>query len=1124
MHFSRRTTKRSGMAVALLSVAFCAGDLQAVNSLTANPSTINLACNTATTGPASTTITIKPVTALTGSNTIAVTVGALTGGLVVNSPATTSLSTANQSAGLAYTVTLAPGCAGAATGQQTFNFKAGGTTDVTITVNITVTATNSGLSPSPSSVSLVCIRTPGSPATYAPGAAQTVNVTSTATGGTPFTVDTTTNTPPLWATVNPTTGGTATGSAVSFSVVAAAGCGGFGAGTTNTGTIHLLNPPAPDKIISVSLQVVPPTVLQATPSPASLSYVKGSGSPGYVDVRVTSAATPAPFFAVDTTSLPIWLNVDSVTGTVPKSIRFSSTSYADSLAPGNYSATVRLNVSGYGPLSLPISLLVNNPAARLTVAEGVTRNLNWTLGQNLPAPYITLVSSDAPIPYSISTGGTLAPVIASSEQKGLAYNFGTAIPVTFNPLVFASAQPGTTLTGTVTITWGTQNSTIVVTFNVTVQSPGAILTSLSPASLPSGGSAGTNYSMAITGTGFVQSTDPTQKTIVGIVVNNAIVQDTNIAVNVVNTSNILLTVTIPASADANLPFANGGTVRLGLCNPSGATCAVPTGQASFTIGSNPIIAAVTSASAFLQVTAPTLQTIAPYDILSVFGTNFCSSAGSGCSSTQVLPGTPDLVSRMYPTSVSPDNVSATQRLLSVSFLTHATPDVLIANAPILFASNNQINVVVPSGVSAQIGNSIDIVVNFGYGNPGATTMKSSIPYTVNVVATNPGIFTVGSDGQGDGAILDSAWNTIGQNNPAGMRSTAADSDIVAIYMTGLGVPDSAGDNSQSGTNGGAVWSTDCISPGSYQTSLNNAISGNLAAIDGAIIQSLLLNADRMAPCLTTAGTDVPTVTVGGVSAPVQYAGWVADSVAGLYQVNIKLPGSGAGPFTSATGASLAGIVAPVQLPVVVTSNSRISQNNVTVWVAPKLKVTGPSGAGLTGTVGVAWGSSNNVVVATEGTPTYQYIVTAGVLPSGLSFGASTGAITGTPAANTAGSYVVTVTAIDSANVPVSGSVTFTLVVAGGLFLTGPSSTITASTGTADAAIATVTATGGTYPYTYAITSPSSLPTGMTINPATGVIGITAATPAATYNITVTATDSTSGTPLTGTFSFTITLS
>src|SRR5262249_19852770 len=130
----------------------------------------------------------------------------------------------------------------------------------------------------------------------------------------------------------------------------------------------------------------------------------------------------------------------------------------------------------------------------------------------------------------------------------------------------------------------------------------------------------------------------------------------------------------------------------------------------------------------------------------------------------------------------------------------------------------------------------------------------------------------------------------------------------------------------------------------------------------------------------------------------------------------------------------------------------------------------------------------------------------------------------TPAANRAGAYVFVVTALDLANVPGTGSVGFTLTLAGGVFLTGATSTAPRSGPTAHASIATVQATGGTYPYTYAITAPVSLPAGMSINTSTGVISVTALTPAGTYNLTVTATDATTGTPLTGTYSFTITLS
>ena len=1090
---------------AMLALTACAGTMHATNTLSVSASTLTLNCNTQT-GPASGTITVKAVTAPLANAPITVTTAAVSNGVVVTAPSSSTLTSTNNTAGIVFTVSFAPGCVGAAAGNQTLTFKNGATNDVTVAVTTTLTATSSGLAAS--AVTITCARTSGG--VYTPGAAQTVSATSTATpGGTPFTVDTVTNAPPAWLTVTPTTGGTATATPVTFTVVAASGCGAFASGTSTIGTIHLLNAPAPDKVIQITLQVVPPTPLTVAPSPATLSYTKLSGTAGYVDVRVTSAVNPAPFFAVNTATLPIWLTVDSTTGSVPKNLRFSTTSVCDTLAPGTYSANVALKVSGYADSTLPVSLLVTNKAPRLSVSEGTTRNISWTLGQPLPTPVITAVSSDSPIPYSVTTGGTLAPVVSSSQQQGLAYAFGTPISVSFNPLVFAAAVPGSILTGTVTLNWGSPVSTIVVTFNVSILSPGAALSGLTPASLPTAG-AGASFNVVLTGSGFVPSADLTQKTKVGVVLNNSIVTDPAISANVINPSNIILTITVPASADPNLPFATsgaGGNVVLGICNPGGGTCSTPTGTAVLTIGGGPIIQAVTSAAAFVQVTPPTLPTIAPFDMVSIFGANFCSSGGTGCGSSQVLYGTEDATLR-YTSTLSPDSAGATQRFVTVSFLTHGSSTVL-GVAPLLFVTNSQINLLVPAALSGSVGaGTVDMVVSFGYGS-GATLLKSS-PFNVNVASNDPGIFTVGADGQGSGAILDSTYAIVSPGNPAGVRSTAADSDVIQLYVTGLGAPDATGSSS----TGISAYPADCTSLGTYLSNLNAFMGSSLTNLDGTTIQSAALGAGRLPPCLATA----PTVTIGGVAATsVLYAGFVPDTISGLYQINVKLPGSAAAYMLN--GVSVSPVVSPVLLPVTVTVGGVPTQAGVSVWVAPRLKVVAPTA--LSGTVGVVWASSNNSVVATEGTGNYIYSLTSGLLPSGLSLNFG-GAITGTPAANTGGTYIVTVTATDSANIPVTGSVTFTLTVAGGLYMTSTGTApYHATFATAAPSLTTVTATGGVYPYAYAITSPSSIPTGMTVNASSGVVGTSAATPAGTYHVTITATDATVGTPLSGGITFDI---
>ena len=70
---------------------------------------------------------------------------------------------------------------------------------------------------------------------------------------------------------------------------------------------------------------------------------------------------------------------------------------------------------------------------------------------------------------------------------------------------------------------------------------------------------------------------------------------------------------------------------------------------------------------------------------------------------------------------------------------------------------------------------------------------------------------------------------------------------------------------------------------------------------------------------------------------VSYAGWVADSIAGMYQINVKLPGTGGGPFADMNGAAVSAITRPVELPVVITSASRTSQIGVGLWALKTLK-------------------------------------------------------------------------------------------------------------------------------------------------------------------------------------------
>jgi hypothetical protein len=337
MYFS--VLRRHGAALLGMTVALTVGStaLKATgNTLTATPSTATITCNTQT-GTTPVSIVIKPVTPLSGSSTTVVTYASPSGGLTVT-PSTATLTSATNTTGVTFTVGFAAGCAGVTNAATpTIQFKQGGTNDVTATITTNLAATVSGLTPNPASVTVSCVASGSSPYSYAPGPAQTVAVSSTAANlGSPFTIVSSGGTAPAgWLTVSSYLGGTATtSSSVSFTVQAAAGCNSLAPGQTSTTTVHLANAPAPDKTIAVTLQVVSPSPLTAI-APVTITYVKGSGAPGKASVNVSSISVPNAFFAVDSSSLPSWLTVDSAGGTAPKTIQFSSTPGMRLAAAGN---------------------------------------------------------------------------------------------------------------------------------------------------------------------------------------------------------------------------------------------------------------------------------------------------------------------------------------------------------------------------------------------------------------------------------------------------------------------------------------------------------------------------------------------------------------------------------------------------------------------------------------------------------------------------------------------------------------------------------------------------------------------------------------------------------------------
>jgi hypothetical protein len=203
----------------------------------------------------------------------------------------------------------------------------------------------------------------------------------------------------------------------------------------------------------------------------------------------------------------------------------------------------------------------------------------------------------------------------------------------------------------------------------------------------------------------------------------------------------------------------------------------------------------------------------------------------------------------------------------------------------------------------------------------------------------------------------------------------------------------------------------------------------------------------------------------------------------------------------------------MQLPILVGASP--TSANVSMWVVPQLNLVAP--ATLAGTDGTAWSSSGPITGGTTFTAVPSFM-----LPAALTID-TTGTIAGTPTSD--GYFVVTANGVDASTPPISGKLSFTLYVAAA---STPSPVVMAASAIipttypdANPAVTTIAATVGVSPYSYALTSPTI--TGLTVDSALGVVSAPASLPAGTYEVTVTATDSTPTTPLTNTIQFPLTV-
>lgn len=251
--------------------------------------------------------------------------------------------------------------------------------------------------------------------------------------------------------------------------------------------------------------------------------------------------------------------------------------------------------------------------------------------------------------------------------------------------------------------------------------------------------------------------------------------------------------------------------------------------------------------------------------------------------------------------------------------------------------------------------------------------------------------------------------------------------------------------------------------------------------------------------VATGGTGVSSNYTWAVTAGSPPAG-VQLSSAGVIAGTPTGPSTGASNFSVTVTDTVAGL-SSASTPLSITIDPGIT-------IAP---ITLP--AGYTGSVYPAQGSSATLSASGGAGAPYMWNWTAAAgssLPAGLTIGANTGAIGGTPTAT--GTFNVVVKATDSATPANSTTANLSITINQGVSVTVPT-LASAYPGTAYASTA-FTASGGSntgFQWSLAAASGSSVPAGFSINSTTGVISaaspVNAGSTSAAYNVVVTVADS-----------------
>ncbi len=746
-----------------------------------------------------------------------------------------------------------------------------GVSGAAVFVETGLSSTTSQLSVLPSALTFTAVQGGANPLPAS------IAVSNTGTGNLPWTASASGS--PSWLTLSSGAGGTPS------VITAGINTNGLSAGSYQS-TITVTSG-SQQQMVGVSLTVQPSTPAQFSLSPPAIvvNAAAGSATPISQSIGVANAGSGALAWTatVNNGSTSGWLSITSpASGTAPSTVAVQIN--PSGLAAGQYLGNVAFSAPGVTPSSVAVVLNVSALPDLITTVPVI--EFRGPVGssfspQSLPVTTSTgasvLFAAAATLPAGMSwlsitggTGSTPASVAASVNTSGLAAGYYVGyilvqspgarntlpVPVVLDlggaaPSGILSASPGGALltgqSGSLTQTVTLSSDASPFSWNSTTQTTAGSWLSVSPGSGSGNGPITVTANLAGLApgayTGQVAITSAGTSNSQLIIPVTLIVTSGATAVTSANT----LQPVAPAGdfiAPLGIPFE----VQASILNPTGAPVTGASVQVAFSSGDSPVTLTDSGGGLYAGVWTP-LQA----GPVSLIFTAANAPAGVVTGVVSVPAGKQPAVPKNGAVGGASFTIGAPLAVGSIATLfgqNLASQTATAASLP-LSASLGGSSVTL-NGIAAPLFYVSSTQINFfvPYELAGQTTATIAVSTSggivelagVPIVPQSPGIFEL--DAAGDAAAVHLNGTVVSATAPA------SSGEVLELFATGLGP-------------------------------VSNVPS------DGTAPPSGTLATDQIAP----------TVTIGGVNAPVSFAG-LAPGFVGLYQINVTVPsGLPAGPAT-----------------------------------------------------------------------------------------------------------------------------------------------------------------------------------------------------------------------------------